>query len=283
MARTTFRAGYAADDVAKLLGVDVGQIQAWVRAGFVERAHAREPGRFSLQDIVLLRTAKMLSTQVGPGKVKEALLRLREQLPKGRSLSGVRITAEGGDIVVRDGLSAWEPASGQGVLNFEVREIASKIAPLARKAAQAARASGAEPSPEDWYDIGCDLESADPEQARDAYRRALELDPGHVAARVNMGRLLHEAGHTRAAEAHYRLALLSHSGHATAAFNLGVALEDQGRLEEAIQAYGHALASDPGNADAHFNIARLYERLGRKAAAIRHLKDYRLLTQRHSG
>lgn len=277
MARSTFRAGYAVDDVAKLLGVSPAQVQAWVRAGFVARSPGREPSRFSLQDIVLLRTAKELSTQVGPRKVKEALQRLRAQLPKGRSLSGVRITAEGDDIVVRDGQSVWEPASGQGLLHFEVREIANKIAPLARKAAQAARASGAEPGPEDWYDIGCDLESSDPEQARDAYRRALELDPTHVGARVNLGRLLHENGFTHAAEAHYRLALLSHAGHATAAFNLGVALEDQDRLEEAVQAYGQALASDPGNADAHYNIARLYERLGRKAAAIRHLKDYRIL------
>lgn len=277
MARTTFRAGYAVDDVAKLLGVTTAQVQAWVRAGFVSRPAGGEARRFSLQDIVLLRTAKELSDQVAPRKVKEALERLREQLPKGRSLSGLRITAEGDDIVVRDGHSAWEPASGQGVLDFEVREITHKIAPLARKAAQAARASGAEPGPEDWYAIGCDLEASDADQARDAYRRALEMDPTHVGARVNIGRLLHEAGWTRAAEAHYRLALLAHGGHATAAFNLGVALEDQERLEEAVQAYGQALASDPGNADAHFNIARLYERLGRKAAAIRHLKEYRTL------
>jgi tetratricopeptide (TPR) repeat protein len=190
----------------------------------------------------------------------------------------LRITAEGDEIVVRDGGAAWEPESGQRLLDFDVAEITDKIAPLARRVDQQARVAAAGAGPEEWYEIGCDLESSDSEQARDAYRRVLELDPSHVGAHVNVGRLLHEAGHTRAAEAHYRLALLARPGHAIAAFNLGVALEDLGRFEEAIQAYGQALASDPGNADAHFNIARLYERVGRKAAAVRHLKDYKLLT-----
>src|SRR5437016_4202314 len=119
---------------------------------------------------------------------------------------------------------------------------------------------------------------AAPIEARDAYRRALELDAHHADAHVNLGRLLHEQGLVEEAERHYRLALRESPEHATAAFNLGIALEDLGRPADAIDAYRAALATDPRLADAHYNVARLYEKAGKKAAALRHLSSYRRLT-----
>jgi len=130
---------------------------------------------------------------------------------------------------------------------------------------------------EELYDQACELEGSSPDEARRAYSRVLDLDPSHAGARVNLGRLIHEAGHPLAAANHYRLALAARPGDSVAAFNLGVALEDLGRDAEAIAAYEQALASDPTAADAHFNLARLFEKTGKPAAAIRHLKDYRKL------
>jgi len=60
---------------------------------------------------------------------------------------------------------------------------------------------------------------------------------------------------------------------------MGVALEDLGRPADALAAYEKAIALDPRNADAHYNAANLCERLGRPADAVRHLKDYRVLTR----
>jgi tetratricopeptide (TPR) repeat protein len=278
--RGAFTSGYTAADVAKLLGLSLAQIQAYQRAGVLSpRRGAKGEHRFSLADLVLLRTAKELSERVPARKVRRALLRLREQLPHGRPLTGVRITAEGDDVVVRDGASAWEPESGQALLSFEVSELASRVAPLARRAAERARNAEAELSAPDWYEMGCDMEPHDALQARDCYRRALELDPAHPGARVNLGRLLQEAGLAQSAEAHYRLALRANPGDVTAAFNLGVALEDLGRPQEAIEAYEKAVAADPGCADAHYNVARLYERFGRRTTAFRHLKTYKQLTE----
>jgi tetratricopeptide (TPR) repeat protein len=130
-----------------------------------------------------------------------------------------------------------------------------------------------------WYDRGLGLEAGAPEAAREAYRKALELDAEHLDALVNLGRLEHEAGALESAERMYRRALVLAPGDVTAAFNLGVALEDQGKTEAAVTAYRRALAADPGCADAHYNLSRLYERLGRTAAAIRHLSAYRRLTE----
>ena len=55
----------------------------------------------------------------------------------------------GDDVVVREGRAAWEADSGQRLLDFEVAEIAAQLAPLARRAAEAARAPGALPGARD--------------------------------------------------------------------------------------------------------------------------------------
>src|SRR3989454_7451010 len=85
-----------------------------------------------------------------------------------------------------------------------------------------------------WYDLGLELEVAAPAEARDAYRRALELDPHHADAHVNLGRLLHEQRLVGEAERHYRLALRENPQPATAAVNLAIALEDLGRPPAAL-------------------------------------------------
>lgn len=278
MARGSFAAGYSLKDVAELLALPETQLRGFVRSGLLSPSRgARGELRFGLQDLVLLRTAKALLAHVPPRKLHRALTRLKAQLPRGRSLTGVRITAAGEDLLVRDGGAAWEADSGQGVLDFDVADLAREVAPLARRAAARALAASEELSADAWFELAEDLEPFEAERARDAYRRCLELDPHHVDAHVNLGRLLHEAGQTRAAETHYRMALVLRPQDATAAFNLGVALEDLARPADAVAAYERALRADPDNADAHFNVSRLLERAGRKAAALRHLKAYRSL------
>ncbi|MGH7754260.1 MAG: tetratricopeptide repeat protein, partial [Gemmatimonadales bacterium] len=172
------------------------------------------------------------------------------------------------------------PESDQLQLDFTVSALAVKAAPLARRAAKAAVAVEADLSAEDWYGLGLELEAVAPAEARDAYRRALELDAHHADAHVNLGRLLQEDRRMAEAEKHYRQALAGDPQHVTAAFNLGSVLEDLGRVAEAIEAYRKALGVDSRLADAHYNLACLYDRLGKKAAALRHFGAYRRLTER---
>src|SRR5437762_114310 len=202
--------GYTSRDVARLLGLTVAQVRGFARDGFLSpsTARGRRTLQFSFQDLVVLRTAKALvGARIPPRRIRRALKKLRQQLPRGRS-----------------------------------------------------------------------LEAVDPDEARDAYRRALELEAHHADAHVNLGRLLHEEGLVEEAERHYRLALREDPEHATAAFDLGIALEELGRPKDAIEAYRTALATDARLADAHYNVARLYERVGKTAAALRHLSIYRRLT-----
>ena len=271
--------GYRTGDVAQILGLSPAQVLGYVRSGFLKPDRGpRGDYRFSFEDLVFLRTAKgLLEARIAPRRVKRALAKLREQLPEGSRLTGLRITAEGSRVVVADGSARWQPESGQALLDFGVAELAEKVAPLAREAFRQAQEGGDELTADDLYEWGCELEAAAPPEAREAYRRAIALDPGHADALVNLGRLLHEAGDPRGAEEHYRKALAARPGDATAAFDLGVALEDLGRLDEALAAYETAVALDADNADAHYNAASLYERQGQVQAALRHLKSYRNL------
>jgi tetratricopeptide (TPR) repeat protein len=270
---------YSLREVSAMLGLSPAEIRAYATNGFLmaERGPRGEL-RFGFHDLIILRTAgELTAAQIPRRKVRRVLLRLREQLPKGRSLTGVRITADGDRVIVRDGDAVWNPESGQSLFDFPVADLAAKAAPLIHRNAADARERPEEISADDWYTLACELEMSSLHDAKDAYERALRADPEHADAHVNLGRLLHEAGVPSVAEQHYRAAMAADPGHETAAFNLGVALEDLGRIDDAVRAYTLALTLDPENADAHYNLAGVYERRGEKQAALRHLSAYRSL------
>lgn len=277
--------GYSTAEVARILGLSPGQVRGYVRAGFLSPERDEDGHmRFSFPDLVFLRTARGLMTErIPPRRVKQALERLREQLPGDRRLNAVRIATEGSRIVAEDGAGRWLPESGQAIFDFDGGTAAADPPPVASPSFEARRPRTAAAdglTAEAWFEWGCELEAEDAKGASDAYEKALELDPDHASAHVNLGRLLHEAGSPAAAEPHYSRALEIRPEDATASYNLGVALEDLGRLPEALLEYQRALRLEPANADAHYNAASLAERLGRSAEAVRHLAAYRKLTRK---
>lgn len=273
---------YTTGEVSQILGIAPSRVRTYVRAGLVEPERGpRGNLRFKFQDLVMLRAARgLFEARVSSRRLSRALAHLREQLPRGRGVTGVRITVEGRSIVAGDGAARWQPESGQILFDFEMEELAAKAAPVARRAfREAEQERGDSLSAEEWFGWGCEMEATSPEEAREAYGKAVGLDPRHADAQVNLGRLLHEAGDAAAAERRYRLALEARPDHATAAFNLGVALEDLSRPAEALEAYERAIALDPSNADAHYNAASLCEKLARPTEALAHLKACRELAR----
>ena len=270
---------YSTREVARLLEMPEHEVRAYARAGLIEPERGpRGAYVYSFRDLVMLRTARSLGdADVPHARIRRALEQLRARLPEGRSLSELRIRAVGDEIVVEEAGAAWNPASGQIQLDFDVADLATRVQRM-----PAAPVTVAEPEPaardaEGWFERGVELEAAAPEEARRAYLRAIELEPGHADALVNLGRLLHERGDVAGAAERYRRALAVRPGHATAAYNLGVALEDLGRLDEAIDAYRAALRVDDSLADAHYNLAGLYQKTGARPAARPHLRVYRTL------
>src|SRR5213075_1569491 len=168
---------YSVREVAAMLGLKPAQIRSYANQGFLTPDRGpRGELQFGFQDLVVLRAASELtSADIPQRKVKRALLRLREQLPEGRSLAGVRISADGERVVVRDRDTVWNPESGQEIFDFAVDDIAEKTATIV----QVPRASDDELDADDWYDVACDLETSSVDEAKTAYERALELDPRH--------------------------------------------------------------------------------------------------------
>jgi tetratricopeptide (TPR) repeat protein len=267
-----------------MIGVSSGRLRAYLRAGVLtpERGDRGEL-RFSFQDLLLLRKAEgLVSQRISPHRVRRALQKLRAQLPEARPLTGVQLGAEGSSVVVQEGNTRWQVESGQVLLSFEPPAIDTAAPPLTMLRARPNVVAGgdvAPPSPEEIYEIGCDIDETDPAQAEASYRQVLMQAPEHADAHINLGRLLHERGDLPAAEAHYRHALTIRPDDATALFNLGVVLEDQGRNAPALEAYAQAIDADGRNADAHYNAARLYDLAGDYSSALRHLRICRDLTR----
>lgn len=223
----------------------------------------------SFQDLVLLRTAHGLSSRKVPkARITEALRRVREELPDNQPLSSVTLQKVGKELVVNAGAAKWNAASGQQLLDLDRSQGrgATWLRPVPGRDADALFAGAVR------------LEESDPSGALEAYAEAVAADPHHADAHVNLGRLLHQHGRLREAEAHYVAALVSRPTDATACFNLAVVLEDLGKLDDAIARYRETLELDPHVIDAYFNLARLYEKKGEKLAAIRNLKDYARLS-----
>jgi tetratricopeptide (TPR) repeat protein len=207
--------------------------------------------------------------------VNAVLRALRDRLPDDRPLSSLRILVQDGELIIDDDRARWSPDSGQTLLDFELPDMTEPIHLIGEPPEAASRDA------EEWFDLGCSLEGSSPRMARELYRRALEVEPGHVDARINFGRLQHEDGQLDEARRQYERALESAPGHPTAAYNLGVVLEDLGEVDGAIQAYQLAIASDTEMADAYYNLARLYDQAGDRASALRHLKSYSELVRGH--
>lgn len=270
---------YSTREVAELLGLPVARIRALVRSGLINPQRAGKRLQFSFQDLVLLRTAQGLAAaDVPQRRVWRALKALGEQLPADRPLSAVRVQIEGDRVIVRDSNTTWEPESGQTVLDFAVRDLGRKVAPLARDSIREALHTAE--TADEWFQAALDSEQIGATgDAETAYRKVVELDRGHVAARINLGRLRHVARALAEAEALYREALAIEPDHPTARFNLGVVLEDRGATGEAIREYCEAARLDPRVADVHYNLARLYQQSGDEQAALRHFSRFRALTR----
>jgi len=266
--------------VQAMLGLSRHIVAGLIEAGFVRPTRGRRnEWRFTFQDLMLLRTAHALQAQsIPPRRILRSLARLKATLPEQLPLTGLRITAIGAEIAVRDRSGRWQADSGQLLMDFEVAPVAGSVTILERSAWIAGQARNDDKEdPQSIFERALSLEATDPAAAEAAYLQALALDPGLEDAYLNLGAMWDAAARYSELVRLSDAALQHCPGCALLHFNRGVALDHLERLDEAAASYERSLQIDPLLADAHFNLAQLHQQAGDERGALRHYSAYRRL------
>lgn len=267
---------YSRREVTRLFGCSESQLRYWDRTGFIEPSGKAGKRRYyTFQDLISIRAAKGLLDQGVPlRRVRRSVDALRRALPKVvRPLQELRVVADGSTVLVRDEDGAFEPTTGQLVLDFRVESLRDDVVRVLRDH---------KPSPEkrrtayEHYLEGCrlDEDEATFDRAEEAYRQAIRLDPSLANALTNLGNLRYRRDAPEEAEALYDRALAVDPRQPEASYNLGFLAYERGDVEDAAAYFERALESDPSFADAHFNLAMAFEELGRIADARPHWASY---------
>jgi tetratricopeptide (TPR) repeat protein len=129
---------------------------------------------------------------------------------------------------------------------------------------------------EDWYEVGCDCDEdpSDFAQAIRAYEHALELDPHHVGALINLGNVHYRLGQVDEARRLYELALALDPQNPKVHYNLGNVFDDLEDHRAAIQFFESAIRLRPESGDAHFNLGLVHDRLGDVEKVRQHMQAY---------
>jgi tetratricopeptide (TPR) repeat protein len=269
---------YSLADVARICRVSRSRLRYWERTELVVRGEA--PG-FEFRDLVgVRRLVGLLERGVPLRSIRRSVEVLRHRMPEvDRPLEALRVCPEGsGRVVVRHEGLLVEP-DGQTVLDFGVAAVTCvSVAPIGarRDLRSDARRVLDQLTAADWFERGCKLDTdrATWADAVEAYRRALELDPGFADAHCNLGSIYYNQERKSQARACFRQALEVDAGHVEANLNLATLLEEEGRHESALRHYKCAIETDPFYADAHVSLALLYEKLSLRRTAREHWRRY---------
>ncbi|HEX5814056.1 MAG TPA: tetratricopeptide repeat protein [Methylomirabilota bacterium] len=232
---------------------------------------------YTFRELLALRAAAaLLDAGASVRQIRDALDALRRKDPTLRQpLVERRLVLDGSRLLVESDRVRFDPHTGQTVLDLDAGHLETAaratlvtglVRPLQPPVEQA----------ETWFERASEWD-ADPaqwEDAIDAYRRVVAIDPGYAAAWNNLGLLLHRLGRYDEARNAYAAALTASATCAEAAYNLGSLSEDTGDVEEAIRCYRRALEVAPDYADAHFNLAGALARAGRGEEAVAHWQRY---------
>lgn len=254
---------FTKEEIRRLFGLSDSRLRTLDKGGVVSPS-ARRRGRraYDFSDLIALRAAKaLLDNKVRLRDVSRAIALLRAELPRIKSpLHELRILSDGQRIVVQTEAGAYEPLTGQMLLDLEVRDLKRDIVRVLRPSAGRQRAKTA-------YDLylrasELDEDPATMDEAEALYRQAIDLDPWLAIAHTNLGNIAFRRGEPEKAEECYRHALSIDEHQPEAQYNLGYLMLERGQPELSIDYFLGALAADPRFSDAYFNLAMAYEQTG---------------------
>ena len=178
-------------------------------------------------------------------------------------------------------------ASRQGQLAFDFRLDArpAKVLELKRPeipplAIMMGAPPAVESTAEQEFALASTLDDGNPEhfdEALEAYRRTLEIDPYLVPALINLANIHYARNQLAEAQALYERAIALEPDVFESHFNLGNIFHDLGRYTKAQACYRDALRLNPAYAEAHFYLAVSLEKSGLSQEARLHWRAYQEL------
>ena len=128
-------------EVARLLGLTESRLRTLARVGIVApSAEKNGKAAYTFQDLIALRATLMLSREVKLAEVARAIGALRRTLPRvTRPLQELRLVSDGKRVVVRARDGAFEAATGQLVMNFELSVLSDDVVRVLRPDTPATR------------------------------------------------------------------------------------------------------------------------------------------------
>ena len=268
-AREVVSVVYTRADLLRILHLTPRQLANWERAGLIVASPA-----YSFADLLKVKKVRDLcAMRVRPAVIRESLEAMQKQASgMGNPLveAGASFTGKH-RVAFRHEGRLLEPIAGQFVMDFSPREKVVTSTPIPES-----EATPREDEAAVWFARGIALEEdpATQTEALAAYHKALEFQPAHAAAHINLGTLYYNRQDFALAEKHYRAALEADPRYALAYFDLGNVLDETGRVQEGIQTYKMAVQLAPTYADAHYNLALAYEKIREPRKALKHWQAY---------
>jgi tetratricopeptide (TPR) repeat protein len=255
---------YSREDVLRILHLTARQLAGWEKAGLFPVKEL-----YSFFDLLQIKKlGDLRAKRVRPAMIRDSLRAMQQQVAGMENpLLETSVFANQQRVVYRHSGTSVEPLAGQFVMDFTDRAVLEQPRIHAISAAESAS---------DFFARGVALEE-DPktqDEAMDAYKKCVALDPVHAAAYINLGTLCYNRHDYVLAERYYRKAIEVDPRYALAYFDLGNVLDETGRLPDAIRAYESAITLAPTYADAHYNLALAYEKARQPRKALHHWEAY---------
>src|SRR5262252_7913698 len=176
---------YSRADVRRQFDFSERQLRRWEKQGLVPAAK-----KYTFSDLIAFQTLlKLRESRVPPREIGRAITSLRQKLNWIKQpLSELRIVCNGKRIAVLIGGQRMEAVSGQILFDFDTAELGGvRNFPARKPAVNRTRES------EVWFQKGLELEEvgAPVQEAIEAYRKVLELNPQAAGALVNLGTIFY--------------------------------------------------------------------------------------------
>jgi tetratricopeptide (TPR) repeat protein len=264
--------------LSQLLGVPVGVIRGWERAGLIRpvRRVFRLP-YFDFQEVAGARLlAEMIADGVSKAEIEAGLNKLKHVWPDiEQPLVQLEILARDKHVVYRDRGGLVESVSGQRLLDFDAdkstpAETDDDADPLLQT-----RQVQAHWTADEWFEeANRHLEEQELEAAVEAFRLCLIDDPRRADANFQLAETLYRLGRIDGALERYHVTVELDHNYLEAWTQLGCLHAEKSEFPAALDAFNVALDIHAEYPDAHLHKAEILHQLGRTAEAVTHWQTY---------